>query len=853
MRNLLPGLPPAIQFLSSPVPQKNRMRKICCLLCILPALANAQWNTRIKTADSVLSYLYERQLFNGTVLVAEKGKILYKKAFGIAAASGTPLTTASAFNLASVSKQFFAMMAMMLKEEGKLKYDDAVQRYLPSFPYASITVRHLLNQTSGLPEYFDIVDQYRTLLDTLTNESMLALLASKKPALLFTPGAQWQYCNTNYTTLASVIEKIAGISCAQFLEKRIAAPLGLKNTFIYQLTMKTYPPSRVFGFHYAKGKPVSDDLVWLDGIVGDGNVYSSVEDLYRWDRALYTEKLVKKTTWEEAITPAVLPDGTAANYGFGWFIHQTTHEVDHTGGWVAFGTYIDRFIKDDKTFILLGNSASNYARNIVKDILTGKPFSLPATLLISNVQLIDGTGTAMYRGSLRIVNDRIHDMGNLTAFINEPVVDGKGYVLAPGFIDSHSHHEGGLQDDPSGTAAINQGITTIVIGQDGASYPVDTLKERIRKNPVSINIATYTGHASLRESVMKGSLLRSASADETTAMQTLLAEDISKGSLGLSTGLEYEEGFYATREEVIKLAQTTATAGGRYISHIRSEDVNIETALDEIIQIGREAKLPVQISHIKIALRSKWGSAADILATLQRARAEGINITADCYPYTMWSSTPRVLFPKKDFDNAASALYATQELFDPASSVLTYFPANKKYEGNTITQVAAMHHETAAQALMRVVREAGGQGSAIAGASMQDADVIKFLQWNNTVLCSDGANGGHPRGYGAFTRFLGNYVREKKIMSLESAVYKMTGLSAEHLGLQYRGLLSPGYFADLVLFDPATVADKSTMTDSKALSEGIAMVWVNGQLVYQNQQPLKVYPGKLILRPGARQ
>jgi N-acyl-D-amino-acid deacylase len=163
-----------------------------------------------------------------------------------------------------------------------------------------------------------------------------------------------------------------------------------------------------------------------------------------------------------------------------------------------------------------------------------------------------------------------------------------------------------------------------------------------------------------------------------------------------------------------------------------------------------------------------------------------------------------------------------------------------------------MHQETAAQALMRVVKEAGDQGAAIAGASMLDEDVMKFLQWNYTVLCSDGANGGHPRGYGAFTRFLGRYVREKKIMPLETAVYKMTGLTAENLGITNRGLLSPGYFADLVLFDPSTVADKSTMTNSKALSAGIAMVWVNGQLVYEKQQPLKIYPGRLITRPGSK-
>jgi len=825
------------------------MRKIIFLLILLfPLLSDAQWSAKIQMADSALTKLYERRLFNGTVLIAEKGKVLYKKAFGVAGAGAKPLTIDAAFNLASVSKQFFAMMVMMLKEQGKLQYDDPVQKYLPSFPYPAISLRHLMNHTSGLPEYFDIAERYRSLLDTLTNESMLALLAAKKPALVFTPGEKFVYCNTNYTTLASVIAKISGIACDKFFEERIARPLRLTNTYIYNITMKSYPPSRVFGFQYKKGKAVADDLLWLDGIVGDGNVYSTAEDLYKWDQALYTDKLVKQSTFKEAITPGKLNDGTFTSYGFGWGIKKDEEGVQHTGSWVGFRTFIDRFTKNNQTLIILDNDGNSGSFRIVENILLGKPYHIPQSQLITNIQLIDGTGTAAKKAAVRIIDDKIDDVGDLTPFKDETVTDGRGFILAPGFIDSHSHHERGLDKDPAGIAATNQGITTIVIGQDGGSYPVDTLKERLRQHPVSINIATYTGHASLREMVMKKDLLRAADSTEVAAMKKILREDINKGSLGLSTGLEYEEGFYSTRDEVIDLAKETAAAGGRYISHIRSEDVNLETSIEEIINIGREAKLPVQISHCKIAMRSKWGNSAGILAQLQRARSEGIDITADCYPYTMWSSTPRVLFPKKDFDNAASALYATQELFDPSASVMTWFPANKNYEGKTVSEIAKLNNETDAQALMRIIREAGDKGAAIAGASMLDDDVINFLQWNYTNICSDGADGGHPRGYGAFTRVLGRYVRNKKIMPLETAVYKMTGLTAEHLGIKNRGMVVPGYFADLVLFDPATVNDNSTMTDSKALSSGIAMVWVNGKIVYKDQKATKEYPGVFISR-----
>lgn len=822
------------------------MQKILLLLLLTPIIANAQWTNKIREVDSALSYLYQHQLFNGTVLIAEKGKPIYKEAFGIAGSNKQPLTTASAFNLASVSKQFFSMMVMMLKESGKLQYDDQVQKHLPSFPYPNITIRHLLNHTSGLVEYFELADRYRSLLDTLNNASMLTLLAKYAPALEFTPGEKFVYCNTNYTTLASVIEKLSGMPCEQFLQQRIAIPLKLKNTYIYHLGMPSYPVSRVFGFHYEKGQPVADDLVWLDGIVGDGNVYSSAEDLLLWDQALYTEKLVKQSTFKEAITAGVLNDGQQTKYGFGWFIEKPGEEADHTGGWVAFRTYIDRHIATNKTIILLDNSANFRARSIVKQILNGKPYALPRTQLISNVRLLDGTGAPAVASSLRIVEDRISDTGLLQPFPGEPVVDGRGLVLAPGFIDSHSHHERGFQRDPSAISCTNQGITTIVTGQDGESIPVDSLKAMLAMQPVSVNVATYTGHASLREKAMKGDVLRAASTAEVDAMKQLLKEDIEKGSLGLSTGLEYEEGFYSTKQEVISLAKTTAAMGGRYISHIRSEDVNLVSSIEEIIQIGEEARLPVQISHFKIALRSKWGTASGLLARLQQARAAGVNITADVYPYTMWSSTPRVLFPKKDFENEASAAYAARELFDPAASVITHFSANSAYEGKTISQIATMHKESDPKALMRVVREAGSDGAAIAGASMSEDDVVNFMKWNYSNICSDGADGGHPRGYGAFTRVLGRYVRQQKIMPLETAVYKMTGLTAEHLGFTNRGLIARNYYADLVLFDPATVGDRSTMTASKELSAGIEMVWVNGQLVYQQQQATPARPGRFI-------
>jgi N-acyl-D-aspartate/D-glutamate deacylase len=279
--------------------------------------------------------------------------------------------------------------------------------------------------------------------------------------------------------------------------------------------------------------------------------------------------------------------------------------------------------------------------------------------------------------------------------------------------------------------------------------------------------------------------------------------------------------------------------------------------MQEIIDIGREAKLPVQISHFKIALKDDWGTAPQLLAWLEGVRNEGVDITADCYPYVFWHSTLKVLFPKTDYTNPESAQFAVDHTFDPAGSVLSKFAANPDYIGKTIAEIAAMRNETPAKTLMGLIAEADAFEKAnpdasgieaILGKSMLDEDVANLLAWTHTNICSDGANGGHPRGYGSFTRVLGHYVREQKIMSLETAVQKMTGLAAAHTGIRERGILAPGYFADLVLFDPETVQDNANVQNPKALSDGILKVWVNGGLVYNNKQATGKYPGMFLGR-----
>ncbi len=834
------------------------MRKLLFLFFFLQLLLNitkAQ-TYRLKEFDSLLSLLHHTNRFNGTVLYAENGKVKYKKAFGVADfRTNSPLSTTSSFNLASVTKQFICMAIMILKEEGELQFDDDCSLYLTGFPYNNITIRNLMTHTSGIPEYFDLFQQNRTPLDTLNNEKLLALFTKYKPDIDFPAGTKWAYCNTNYVLLASIIEHVSKQPIELFIKKRITEPLGLKNTYIYHVQMPGVPENHVLGFKVNSDTNEMNDLTYFDGIVGDGNLYSSVEDLYKWEQSLSTEKLIKKTTFAEAVKPVKLKNGNTYPYGFGWFIdNEKEQQYSHTGGWAGFVNYFFRDAKNKRVLIVLSNGTNGSANRISKDFINGKMLSVTPTLLITNVKLIDGTGTPARNASVRIEGKKIISVGNLKPFEGEEVIDGNGKILAPGFIDTHSHLAGYLEKFPEAMAALNQGVTTIVSGQDGESDPVDSIKAFLQKRPVAVNIATYTGQTSLREKIMGATqLYRQATQAEIKGMEQLLSQDLQNGSLGLSTGLEYEGAFYSSRSEVIALAKVAAKYKAKYTSHIRSEDINMDDAIDEIIEIGRQANIPVQISHIKIALKDKWNTSSQLLAVLEKARSQGIDISADCYPYDFWNSTTRVLFPKKNFSSIIGATYAVDHLFDPEKSVMVRFKPDTAYKGKTVAQISTMRNETPAQTLLYLVAAAQlynqqhpdeGGTETIMGKSMTENDLINFFSWPNTNICSDGGNGGHPRGYGSFTRVLYKYVKEKKVLSWEEAIYKMTGLAASHTGIKNRGIISPGYFADFVLIDPDTVKDNADIQNSTALSDGILKVWVNGKLVYQEKTFLQQYPGE---------
>jgi N-acyl-D-amino-acid deacylase len=490
------------------------------------------------------------------------------------------------------------------------------------------------------------------------------------------------------------------------------------------------------------------------------------------------------------------------------------------------------------------------------------PRTSPASTLLVNAIVVDGRGGARRAGAVRLRGDRIAEVGDLRAIPGESVVDARGLVLAPGFIDTHSHGDRGLFEHRDALAAVSQGITTIVAGQDGGSpWPLSDFFARLQKEPAAVNVAAYAGHGRIRHEVMGQDFRRAATPGEVGRMRGLLERELRAGALGLSTGLEYDPGIYSAPSEVIDLARVAAAAGGRYISHVRSEDRHFWEAIDEVVTIGREARLPVQISHAKLAMRSLWGQTDRLLRTLDEARARGIDVTADVYPYLYWQSTLTVLFPERDFENRDAAEFAVREVSTPDGLLLGRFAPEPSYAGQTLAEIARLRGTDPPATLMDLIREAlayekktgRDDAESVIGTSMSEPDLERLLAWPHANVCTDGElDGRHPRGFGTFPRVLGRYVRERGVLSLEDAVRKMTSLAAHNVGLVGRGEIRPGAPADLVLFDPATVVDRATTKDPQALAVGIDTVWVNGTVVFEKGAATAHRPGRVLRRERSR-
>jgi N-acyl-D-amino-acid deacylase len=500
----------------------------------------------------------------------------------------------------------------------------------------------------------------------------------------------------------------------------------------------------------------------------------------------------------------------------------------------------------------------------------------PFDLVIVNARLVDGTGAPARMSSLGIKDGRIAKIGGVTAAQGADVIDARGDVAAPGFVDVHSHADD-VASRPDAANFVRMGVTTVVAGNCGSSaLDIAAAFERMSEAGIAINVATLIGHNTVRSSVM-GRAQRPPTAGELQKMKALVFKGMADGAVGFSTGLQYIPGTYATAAEITELARVAANEGGLYATHMRNEGTALLDAVRESIAIGSVLRMRVQISHLKVDSPSRWGSSVDALALIDDARKRGIDVEADQYAYTAGSSSLSIRFPSWALEGTNNDLAG--RLNDPAvwsrikgemeqllkdrgftdlswATVATY-RANPAFNGKSMKTVAQtmFGKDTPDDQLeaARVMMLNGG--ASMVYHFMSEDDVERIMRHPFVGVAADagvvpfGSGVPHPRGYGNTARVLGRYVRERKVIPLEEAVRKMTSLPARQFGLTGRGEIREGAAADVVIFNPATVADTATFDAPHAYPVGISDVVVNGAVVVRGgTQVASAKPGQVLRR-----
>jgi N-acyl-D-amino-acid deacylase len=498
-------------------------------------------------------------------------------------------------------------------------------------------------------------------------------------------------------------------------------------------------------------------------------------------------------------------------------------------------------------------------------------------VLIRNGRIVDGTGNSWFVADLAIRDGKIAAIGKLDHVRATRIIDAARNIVAPGFIDVHAHIELGLFETPTTDNYIFDGVTTVITGNCGGS--ADSLKDfftQIDTTRTSINVASLVGHNTVRRQVL-GLANRAASADEQKRMESLVDQAMKEGAVGLSTGLIYLPGLYSTTDEVIGLARVAAKHHGLYASHMRNEGNKVVEAINEALDIGRAANMPVQISHFKVLAPANWGRSRETLALIEKARADGLDVTIDQYPYTASSTQLSVMLPDWAVEGGLPAI--RKLLADPAqrkkiaAEILDNARNNKRPDFSYA--VVARHGADASlngKNLAVINREKGraptmeneietlldlmvAGGAQMVFHGMSEDDVRYFMRYPFNMVGADGGvqNGKgqpHPRSYGTNARVLGKYVREEKIVSLEDAVRRMTSLAAQKFQLKDRGLLREGYAADIVIFDDKTVIDRATFDNPHQFSAGFRYVLVNGKVTVDDGKHNGTRGGIALKGPG---
>lgn len=524
--------------------------------------------------------------------------------------------------------------------------------------------------------------------------------------------------------------------------------------------------------------------------------------------------------------------------------------------------------------------------------------------------VVDGSGGPRRQADVGVIGDRIAAIGDLRGAAARRTVDATGLVVSPGFIDMLGWSEMNVLVDNRGVSKVTQGVTTEITGEGWTAAPVNanTLRDdsaqysawglvvdwqdldgylrRLERSGTPFNLGTYVGATQVRKYVL-GDVRRDPTPAELARMEALVDTAMRQGAMGLSTSLGYAPAVYARTPELIALARVAARYGGVYASHIRSEGPQIRQALAEAFRIGREANIPVEIWHLKLSGRRQWGQMRSILALFDSARSSGVRVWANSYPYTASANDLASIIPAWAHEGGKDSLL--RRLQDPAirsrlrremirpprgegSSaseagglnavvVLAVLDSSlRRYQGRRITEIAAAERKDPYAVLFDLlVADRANTGRATFSMSETDVRLAVSTPWvavgsDFGARAPDGplAGPGHPRGYGTFPRILGKYVREERVLSLEAAIRKMSGLAAERMGLAERGLLRQGYFADIAVFDPSTVRDRATFENPTAISEGIRYVLVNGRFTLDEGRLTSERPGRALRGPGWR-
>ena len=517
---------------------------------------------------------------------------------------------------------------------------------------------------------------------------------------------------------------------------------------------------------------------------------------------------------------------------------------------------------------------------MLRVILAGLLISclLPAQsfdIVIHNARIVDGSGNPWYRGDLGTRGDTIVSIGRLGGSAAKVNLDAQGLTVTPGFIDIHTHARRGIFIDPAAQNYIHQGVTTLMEGNDGSSpIPLAPFLQKVANVHPAVNFGTFVGQGSIREAVM-GLADRKATPEEIAKMREIARQAMQDGAFGLSTGLFYVPGNFTPTEEVIEIAKVVASFGGMHISHMRDEAAGVLDSVRETIRIGEEGGLPTQVTHHKIIGAANWGKSEETLRLVEEARARGVDVTIDQYPYTASSTGTSALFPQWSLAGGQKALLERLSASDqrtrikaeivqrikvdrgggnPKNVVMASCSFDHSLDGKSLADITAargraVSFDTAAETAIEIQQKGGCQ--AVYHAINED-DVERILKSPYTMIGSDGEipefgkGVPHPRSYGTNARVLARYVREKHVITLEDAIRKMSGYPAERLHLLDRGLLRPGMKADIVIFDPAKVQDKADFANPHQYAEGVRDVIVNGQLVIANGRLTAARPGRVL-------